>query len=459
MRRIAAGVGRLVTVAAFLAALVTVVSLAAITHSGHQLYTVISGSMTPTFAAGDTVFVSPVEPQDLEPGMIVTFHAPGEAEHLTTHRILSMRPMPTGLFVQTKGDANEDADPNFTSAGNVVGEVGTIVPAVGHWLMFFQSPLGRILVLGTPLLLIAFGQATQTWRDLSRLRGARSPRTPRVRVPSLIVTAAAAVAVTLVAGVGGVALGKSTGAVYAATATASKNTFSTGLFCGQNDYATAVLADSPQQYHKFNETGTTSTAVDSSGNRDNASYVGGRTLGVAGAVCGGTTAVKLNGTSGYVSNTNTLPTLGNSFSVEAWVQTRGDGVIAMLDASGGGADRGFYVGRDGRAHFVTTTNSGELAYVSSPTSVADDGWHHLVVTATSTRMRIYVDGSQVASTTTSQGSGTTPLAMYGYAPMSAAVTSAPRSNYFAGSLDEVAVYNTTLSASRVLAHYRAGVPS
>ncbi len=460
MRTLAARAGRLVTTVAMLAAFVTVASLAAIQLGHQQLFTVISGSMTPTFVAGDTVLVKNVDADELKPGMIVTFHAPGDPDHLTTHRVLSLRPMPTGLFVQTKGDANEDPDPNFTHSADVVGQVGTIVPVVGRWLMFYQSPVGRIVVLGTPLLLLAFGQAIQTWEDLRRAqqvrraRAATATRGSRRSGASVAVTLGLAVGLTVVAGAGGVVLGKSTGAVYAATATSSNNTFSTGLFCGSNDYATSVLADNPVQYHKLNEASGT-TAADSSGNNDPASYVGTKTLGVTGAVCGDTTAVKLNGTNAYIDNANVLATINSTFAFEAWVKTSASGVVAAANAQTG-VDRQLYIGANGRAYLASANSSGSTVYVSSPATVADGAWHHLVATSTGSAMTMYVDGVAVGTTSTNQGTGRRSRMSYGYASLPSGLTSAPGTDYLNGSLDEVAVYTGTLSASRVLAHYKAG---
>lgn len=115
--------------------------------------------MAPTFDAGDAIAVAPADPAELRPGMVVTFHAPGEPEHLTTHRIAWLRPKPKGLFIQTQGDANATADPNSTPASSVVGIMGRRLPIVGHWLVFFQSRVGRIVVLGAPLVALVVSEA------------------------------------------------------------------------------------------------------------------------------------------------------------------------------------------------------------------------------------------------------------------------------------------------------------
>src|SRR5579884_1188089 len=71
-------------------------------------------------------------------------------------------------------------------------------------------------------------------------------------------------------------------------------------------------------------------------------------------------------------------------------------------------------------------------------------------------MFLYVDGVQVASNT-----GTTTAQSYtGYWRIGEDTlggwTSAPTSYYFNGTIDDVAIYGTALSATRVQAHYCYG---
>lgn len=228
-----ARVGRGITVAAFLAAAATVLTLAGLQQQGKRLLIVTSGSMTPAFVAGDVVVVESRDPSTLRPGMIVTFHPPGSPQQLTTHRILSLQPRAEGLFLQTKGDANDTPDPDFTAVGDVVGVATTTVPLLGRWLAAYQSPTGRLVVLGLPMLLLAVGQAVESARDLRRLRrrgAGRSEQTPSspasaasaARLPTVSV---AALALTVVAGAaaGGMLLGHRTSATYTSTDTTSLN--------------------------------------------------------------------------------------------------------------------------------------------------------------------------------------------------------------------------------------------
>ena len=71
---------------------------------------------------------------------------------LITHRVVGIQEGP--LYFHTKGDANEDADPYLVPAQNVVGEVRFYVPLLGYVTDFIRSPLGFILLLGVPGLII-----------------------------------------------------------------------------------------------------------------------------------------------------------------------------------------------------------------------------------------------------------------------------------------------------------------
>jgi len=93
--------------------------------------------------------------------------------------------------------------------------------------------------------------------------------------------------------------------------------------------------------------------------------------------------------------------------------------------------------------------------ISSLAAVNDGAWHHVVGTYTggANGMKLYVDGVY-------QGQGTaTPVSLTGFWRAGAddltGWPSAP-DPYYDGSLDELAVYTTSLSAARVLAHYTAG---
>lgn len=116
---------------------------------GHQLYTVVSGSMSPAFEAGSVVAVKSVDPEALEEGDIITFSGLEEDAALTTHRIVGVNEGDELSFT-TKGDANRVEDPEPVLAENVVGEVTLAIPYAGHIAEFIQTGEGLLSMLIIP---------------------------------------------------------------------------------------------------------------------------------------------------------------------------------------------------------------------------------------------------------------------------------------------------------------------
>src|SRR3712207_551867 len=228
-------------------------------------------------------------------------------------------------------------------------------------------------------------------------------------------------------------------------------------------YANRVLADAPDQYWRLGEPSGT-TALDHAGTT-NLTTGAGVTRGIAGAV-GGDAAVTTNGTGTGIASTRaaTVPTPANAFSVEAWVRTTSGGLVAQYSDSPTAAatnpagaattvDRSLYVDTEGRLTFGTKRGT-TYRTVRSPARVDDGAWHHVVATVSGTGAALHVDGAQVAAEPTFT---TANAFLGGYWHLgSGSLTgrpSAPANASLAGSLDEVAIYPTTLTAEQVTAHH------
>jgi hypothetical protein len=94
---------------------------------------------------------------------------------------------------------------------------------------------------------------------------------------------------------------------------------------------------------------------------------------------------------------------------------------------------------------------GAVQTLESPVGSVQAGvTYHLVGTYDGTTMRIYRDGTQIASRSQSGSLSNSSSALYlGYNDYSA--------TYFAGTIDEAAIYDRALDAGTVAAHYDAGV--
>ena len=95
---------------------------------------------------------------------------------------------------------------------------------------------------------------------------------------------------------------------------------------------------------------------------------------------------------------------------------------------------------------------GAESAIESPLSYNDGTWHHLVATQGTSGMKLYVDGQSVVSNSTVNAQSYTGYWRVGGDNLTGRA-SRPTSDYFAGNIDEVAVYPRVLSTSEVQTHF------
>jgi len=142
-------------------------------HFGWRVDTVFSGSMEPELKVGGVVVTRPVEAEDIKVGDIITFHSPLN-EELISHRVIAVGDE-ASLHFQTKGDVNEDADPFVVPAQNVVGKVCLHIPYFGYVTQFVKTPLGLLLTLCLPGLVIIAMEMRNIWRVLNAEQAEKIP--------------------------------------------------------------------------------------------------------------------------------------------------------------------------------------------------------------------------------------------------------------------------------------------
>lgn len=190
------------------------------------------------------------------------------------------------------------------------------------------------------------------------------------------------------------------------------------------------------------------------------SYLNAPTIGVAGAIVGdANTAVQFDGVNDYASAARQI---SGDFSIEFWFKStqnfsndfgsphctqwwQGAGLVDA-DVSGGANDFGVSL-CSGRV--IAGVGVPEISVVS-PATYNNGAWHHVVFTRTqaSGLLTLYVDGTSV-------GTATANTAALGASSVINLGRMAPGVNYFAGALDEVAVYSTVLTPAIVSAHYNS----
>jgi signal peptidase I len=143
-------VGLLALIAVGLA--VALAGLPAVVHG--SALTVLSPSMVPTFAPGDVVVIRPRPVAEIAVGDVITFLARDPrtgSSRVVTHRVVGVDPGPA---FHTRGDANEDPDPEVTAAADVHGVLWYTVPWVGGLAERLVTPAGAVIGLGVLALLV-----------------------------------------------------------------------------------------------------------------------------------------------------------------------------------------------------------------------------------------------------------------------------------------------------------------
>ena len=97
---------------------------------------IVTGSMEPSVRIGDMIVIH--RQNDYQVGDIVTY----QLNSPITHRIVEK--MPDGYI--TQGDANNACDPKIEGE-LIIGKVVLIIPKVGNLTLFFQEPLGMLVLI------------------------------------------------------------------------------------------------------------------------------------------------------------------------------------------------------------------------------------------------------------------------------------------------------------------------
>ena len=121
---------------AMLAVLIVTILVPAVV--GAERYTVLTGSMTPTYPPGTLIVVEPVERRELGVGMPITYQLrPGEPA-VVTHRIIAASQNARGVRSYiTQGDANDVPDDAPVVYEQIRGRVWYGIPYLGYvnnWL-------------------------------------------------------------------------------------------------------------------------------------------------------------------------------------------------------------------------------------------------------------------------------------------------------------------------------------
>jgi len=282
-----------------------------------------------------------------------------------------------------------------------------------------------------------------------------------VRRLTMVALAVSAAACTALAGLDGLEFAAQGGAAASGGASSGGTgggsggggTGASGGVGGVADtYAAEVLADLPLAYWRFGETAGP-TAVDSSGNGNDGTYIGGVALAEPG-VLAGDTAARFDGgddemTAGEIFDfAATAP-----FTVELWIRPDDIGSIGGVVCRYGW-DGNNYLG------WLLTGSSNvpdglRFRRTGSPllegVSLADGEFNHVAVTFDGVTELLYLNGVEVDSRL--------PNALVDVGTDPFRVGRAANWGSYAGIIDELAIYDFALPPARIQAHRNAALGS
>ena len=122
---------------------------------GYTPLVVKSDSMSPTFSAGDLIFIKKCDTSTLKEGDIICFHTIINNEYaLNTHRIQKSATVGDARSYTTLGDNNNGiTDTHIISDGDIVGKYVGHLKNAGKVMDFLSSSIGFLVVIVLPMLL------------------------------------------------------------------------------------------------------------------------------------------------------------------------------------------------------------------------------------------------------------------------------------------------------------------
>lgn len=138
------------------------------TPGNYQVKIVKSGSMEPAIKTGSIVVIKPSVEYKI--GEIITFGKDDKRNVPTSHRIEAVRMVQGKMLYTTKGDANNSSDPKEISQNEIIGKVIFKLPYLGYVLDMAKTPVGFILLVAIPALVIVYDEVLKIWKEVKKMK-------------------------------------------------------------------------------------------------------------------------------------------------------------------------------------------------------------------------------------------------------------------------------------------------
>lgn len=188
------------------------------------------------------------------------------------------------------------------------------------------------------------------------------------------------------------------------------------------------------------------------------------TAGVPGALQGAqqgqqaSTAVRFNGTGLAYNNLSVAAPGPNTFTLSCWFKSTGSGSLIGYSLSQTGmaaeaTDRVLYLDNTGKIDFYVWDTAAR--HLLSGSAYHDGSWHHVAATLGPAGARLYVDGIRVAASAgVTYGRNSAGYWRWGGTNL-IGLANRPGSDYFVGTIDEVAIFTAQLTDQQIAWLYHA----
>lgn len=119
---------------------------------GYTTMVVRSGSMGAAAPTGSVVVGRTIGGGDVRVGDVILIQRTVDGQPVTPvlHRVIGLGMQDGNLLAETRGDANDEPDPDRYLLGERVVTMASMVPLVGYLLGFAKTPLGWTLLVLVP---------------------------------------------------------------------------------------------------------------------------------------------------------------------------------------------------------------------------------------------------------------------------------------------------------------------